>query len=478
MPNISSIVKNVRNIMRQDRGVSGDAQRLEQLGWMLFLKILDEKDQELELIREGYTSVIPEEFQWRNWATDPEGITGEELILFIDHPTDGLFVHLKNLQSAKAPQRAMLVREVFDGSNNYMKSGFEMRKVINQLNGFDFNNSDDRHIFGTVYESILVELRDAGNKGEYYTPRAITQLMTQMTAPKLGEKVLDPAAGTGGFLSAAIDHIRENEVHTLDDEAILQKSITGWELKPVSYVLGVTNLILHGMDVPDWHYLDSLKTEYNTIGPKQQVDVILANPPFGASIADGVETNFPATYRCRESADLFVILMIQLLKPGGRCAIVLPDGCITGEGYKERIREKLLTDCNLHTIVRLPQSTFHPATVSTNLLFFQKGTPTKEIWYYEHRLPEGQKSYSKTKAIQFDEFAPMLEWWENREENEVAWKVKVEDLKKGFDLDEKNPTSTIEEQELSVTECLTEFRKSLDRVCAALASVEKEYASR
>lgn len=477
MPNISSIVKNVRNIMRQDRGVSGDAQRLEQLGWMLFLKILDEKDQELELIREDYTSVIPEKYQWRNWATDPEGITGEDLILFIDHPTDGLFSHLKNLQSPKAPQRAMLVREVFDGSNNYMKSGFEMRKVINQLNGFDFNNSDDRHIFGTVYESILVELRDAGNKGEYYTPRAITQLMTQMTGPKLGEKVLDPAAGTGGFLSAAIDHIRDNEVHTLDDEAILQKSITGWELKPVAYVLGLTNLILHGMDVPDWHYLDSLKTEYNTIGPKQQVDVILANPPFGASIADGVETNFPASFRCRESADLFVILMIQLLKPGGRCAIVLPDGCITGEGYKERIREKLLTDCNLHTIVRLPQSTFHPATVSTNLLFFQKGTPTKEIWYYEHRLPEGQKSYSKTKAIQLDEFAPMIEWWENREENEVAWKVKVEDLKKGFDLDVKNPHREEDEAELSIGDCLTKFRKSMERIDKALTAVEKEYAS-
>ena len=406
---------------------------------MLFLKILDEKDLELELIREGYTSVVPEKFQWRDWATKPEGITGEELILFIDHPTDGLFTHLRRLQSPKASQRADLVREVFDGSNNYMKSGFEMRKVINQLNGFDFNNSKDRHIFGTVYETILVELRDAGNKGEYYTPRAITQFMTQMTAPTLGEKILDPAAGTGGFLSAAIDLIREKEVHTLDDEAILQKSVTGWELKPVSYVLGLTNLILHGVDVPDWHYLDSLKTEYNSIGPRQQVDVILANPPFGASIADGVETNFPASFRCRESADLFVILMIQLLKPGGRCAIVLPDGCITGDGYKQRIREKLLTDCNLHTIVRLPQSTFHPATVSTNLLFFHKGTPTKEIWYYEHRLPEGQKSYSKTKAIQFHEFAVMIEWWDKREENEVAWKVAVEDLKEGFDLDVKNP---------------------------------------
>ena len=464
--------------MRQDRGVSGDAQRLEQLGWLLFLKILDDKDQELELIRTGYKSVIPEKFQWRNWAADTEGITGEELILFIDHPTDGLFATLKNLKAPHAPQRAALVKEVFDGSNNYMKSGYELRKVINQLNGFDFNNSDDRHVFGTVYESILVELRDAGNKGEYYTPRAITQLMTQMTAPRLGEKVLDPAAGTGGFLSAAIDFIREKEVRTLDDEAILQKSITGWERKPVSYVLGLTNLILHGLDVPDWHYLDSLKTEYNTIGPKQQVECILANPPFGASIADGVETNFPASFRCRESADLFVILMIQLLKPGGRCAIVLPDGCITGDGYKERIREKLLTDCNLHTIIRLPQSTFFPATVSTNLLFFQKGTPTKEIWYWEHRLPEGQKSYSKTKAIQFDEFAPLMSWWDKREESDVAWKVKVGDLKRGFDLDVKNPNSTVEDRELSVDDCLKEFRKSLERVGKALAAVEKEYASK
>ncbi len=484
MPNISSIIKNVRNIMRnEDQGISGDAQRLEQLGWMLFLKIIDDKDQELELLRKGYKSVIPTKFQWRNWAANPEGITGEELIRFIDdpaskeNPAGGLFTALKNLKAPQASDRAGIVREVFDGLNNYMKSGYAMRKVINQLNGFDFNNSDDRHIFGTIYESILIELRDAGNKGEYYTPRAITRLMTQMTAPKLGQKVLDPAAGTGGFLSAAIDFIREKEVRTLDDEAVLQKTITGWEYKPVAYVLGLTNLILHGMDVPDYHYQDSLKTEYNSIGPKQQVDVILANPPFGAGIAEGVETNFPQSYRCRESADLFVILFIQLLKQNGRCAIVLPDGCITGDGYKERIREKLLTDCNLHTIVRLPQSTFFPATVSTNLLFFQKGTPTKEIWYWEHRLPEGQKSYSKTKAIQFEEFAPLIEWWDKREESEVAWKVKVEDLKRGFDLDVKNPTSTVEEREMSLDDCLKEFRKSLDRVGKALAAVEKEYAS-
>ncbi len=460
--------------MRQDRGVSGDAQRLEQLGWMLFLKILDDKDQELELIRDRYKSVIPEKFQWRNWATNPEGLTGEDLILFIDHPTDGLFVNLRDLKAPHSPQRAELVREVFDGSNNYMKSGFEMRKVINQLNGFDFNNSDDRHIFGTVYESILLELRDAGNKGEYYTPRAITRLMTQMTAPKLGQKVLDPAAGTGGFLSAAIDYIRDNEVHTLDDEAILQKSITGWELKPVSYVLGLTNLILHGIDVPDWHYVDSLKTEYNAIGPKQQVDVILANPPFGASIADGVETNFPSSFRCRESADLFIVLFIQLLKRGGRCAIVLPDGCITGDGYKERIREKLLTECNLHTIVRLPQSTFFPATVATNLLFFEKGAPTKEIWFYEHRLPEGQKSYSKTKAIQFEEFAPLITWWGNREESDVAWRVKVEDLKRGLDLDVKNPHRDEEAKELSAAEVLVRLNASVQTTQKLLAELQRQ----
>jgi len=478
MPNISSIIKNVRNIMRnEDQGISGDAQRLEQLGWMLFLKIIDDKDQELELIRKGYKSVIPEKFQWRTWAANPEGITGEELLEFINDARSGLFACLRELKSTSASQRAAIVREVFDGSNNFMKSGYAMRKVINQLNGFDFNNSDDRHIFGTIYESILIELRDAGNKGEYYTPRAITQLMTQMTAPKLGQRVLDPAAGTGGFLSAAIDFIREKEVKTLDDEAVLQKSITGWEYKPVAYVLGLTNLILHGMDVPDYHYQDSLKTEYNSIGPKQQVDVILANPPFGAGIAEGVETNFPQSFRCRESADLFVILMIQLLKPGGHCAIVLPDGCITGDGYKERIREKLLTDCNLHTIVRLPQSTFHPATVSTNLLFFEKGTPTKEIWYYEHQLPEGQKSYSKTKVIQFDEFAPLSKWWGKRKETEQAWRVKVGDLKKGFDLDVKNPHRAEEEREMSVTECLKEFRKSMDRGNDALEAVEKEYNS-
>jgi len=451
MANVGAVISNIRNTMRQDRGISGDAQRLEQLGWMLFLKIMDDKDQELEVIKDNYVSVIPEKLQWRNWATNPEGITGDELINFIDSnelTNKGLFLTLRELKSTTNPKRAMIVKEVFDGTNNYMKSGYEMRKVINKLNEIDFTKSEDKHIFGNIYESILQELRDAGNKGEYYTPRAVTQLMTMMTDPKLGEKVLDPAAGTGGFLSAAIDHVRDAYVKTVDDEALLQNSIIGWELKPVAYVLGLTNLILHEIDVPDYHYIDSLKKEYNSIGKKDQVDVILANPPFGASIADGVETNFPSTYRCKESADLFVILMIQLLKSNGRCAIVLPDGSITGEGVKARIREKLLTECNVHTIIRMPQSTFFPAIVGTNLLFFEKGSQTNDIWYYEHKLPEGQKSYSKTKPIQFDELNPIIEWWNNRTENEVAWKVNFKDLK-NLDLDIKNPNETVVEYESS-----------------------------
>ena len=451
--------------MRLDRGISGDAQRLEQLGWMLFLKIIDDKDQELELIKDDYKSAIPEKFQWRNWAVDREGYTSDELLEFIDSNNDknpGLFKSLRELTVINKGDRTGLVKEVFEGSNNYMKSGTEMRKVINKLNEIDFNNSKDKHLFGDIYESILIELRDAGNKGEYYTPRAITNFMTLVTDPKLNEKVLDPAAGTGGFLASAIDYLENNYVKTVDDNRTLQNNIEGWELKPVAYVLGLTNLILHGIDIPSYKYIDSLKTNYNEIKFKDQFDVILANPPFGASIADGVETNFPSRYRCKESGDLFLILMLKLLKPNGRCAMILPDGSITGDGVKERIREKLLTDTNLHTIVRLPQSTFFPATVSTNLLFFEKGSSTKEIWYYEHKLPKGQKSYSKTKPIQFNEFQPIIDWWNDRKENDVAWKVNVKNLNK-WDLDLKNPNDTEEKFDYTSEQLINDLEQSYSR---------------
>lgn len=467
MANVGAVINNIRNIMRTDRGISGDAQRLEQLGWMLFLKIIDDKDKELEITNDDYVSVIPPKFQWRNWAEDSEGITGDELLNFIDNYSEndsekGLFVTLRNLSATNPSRRAALIQEVFEGNNNYMKSGYEMRKVINKLNEIDFNNSEDKHIFGTIYEGILQELRDAGNKGEYYTPRAVTQFMTQMTDPKLGERVLDPAAGTGGFLTAAIDHVREMYVRTPEDLQRLQTSISGWEFKPVAYVLGLTNLILHDIDLPDYEYTDSLKREYNSVTNKDRVDVILANPPFGASIAVGVETNFPKSFRRRESADLFVVLMINMLKKGGRAAIVLPDGSITGDGVKARIRERLLTTCNLHTIVRMPQSTFFPAAVSTNLLFFEKGEPTDDIWYYEHRLPQGQKSYSKTKPIRYEEFTPLIEWWNNRQESDLAWRVNVKDLK-NWDLDIKNPTKTEEVIEYSSAELIERLESSFSR---------------
>ncbi|WP_338813303.1 N-6 DNA methylase [Bernardetia sp. Wsw4-3y2] len=478
MTNISAVVQSIRNIMRNDdKGISGDAQRLEQLGWMLFLKILDAKEQEFEVTKENYTSLIPTKFQWRNWAEDSEGITGDDLLAFIDGNLEtgekGLFTTLRELQSLEGNKQLTTVKNVFDNLNNYMKSGYAMRRVINELNKIDFNKLADKQVFGTVYESILKELRDAGNKGEYYTPRAITQLMTQLTDPKLNEKVLDPAAGTGGFLTAAIDHIKENYVKKVEDEQNLQQNIIGWELKPVAFVLGLTNLILHGIDTPNYEYFDSLNKNYIDVSKSRKVDVILANPPFGASINSQIDitSNFPSLFRCKESADLFVVAILQLLNEKGRAAIVLPDGSITGDGVKARIREELLKKANLHTIIRLPQSTFFPATVSTNLLFFEKGTPTKQIWYYEHKLPEGQKSYSKTKPIQFKEFEPILEWWNNRTENENAWKIEAKNLK-NFDLDIKNPIQEEEEELKSSKEYLTRMKVSFEKSNQLISELE------
>ena len=423
MANIGGIIKTIQNIMRKDKGLNGDAQRIEQLGWMIFLKIFDDKDIEMELLVDNYVSPIPSELQWRNWATDDEGITGEELLDFVDNK---LFADLKTLPSAATNKRALLIKEVFEGNNNYMKSGTLIRQVVNKLNEIDFNSSDDRHLFGDIYETILKELQSAGNSGEFYTPRAITQFITQMVNPKLGEIVFDPACGTGGFLTNAIEHIRANEVHNIEDRITLQKTIKGNELKPLPHMLALTNLILHDIEVPEIVYDDALSRELTSITLKDRVDCILANPPFGGTVADGMETNFPANYRTKESADLFLILIIQYLKDSGRAGIVLPDGSLTGDGVKQRIRQKLLEDCNLHTIVRLPNSVFQPyASVATNLLFFTKGTPTKEIWYYEHKLPEGQKAYSKTKPIAINEFDTLKSWWENRIESEVSWKVDI-----------------------------------------------------
>jgi len=439
MKNIGTIIKTLQNIMRKDPGVSGDAQRIEQLGWMISLKVIDDKHKEIEETTDGYVSPVPKELQWRNWAADDEGMTGDELKNFVDGK---LIPNLKNLDVSSGDKCARIIRNIFDGINNYMKNGTIIRQVINQLNQIDFNSSEDRHVFGDIYETILRDLQSAGNYGEFYTPRALTEFITEMVDPRLSEKVLDPACGTGGFLTSAIENIRKHhEVKGVRELKELEKTIHGMEYKPLPFMLSVTNLILHDIKAPTIDYTDSLNREYTSIRQKDCVDVILANPPFGASVIDGVETNFPMNFRTTESADLFLLLMVRYLKDGGRAGIVLPDGSLAGEGVKQRIRQHLLENCNLHTIVRLPNSVFEPyASVATNLLFFEKGRPTKEIWYWEHRLSQGVKAYSKTKPIQKSEFDSLKRWWNKRKENEYAWKISIASIaSNGFNLDIKNP---------------------------------------
>ena len=473
MKNIGNIIKTLQNIMRKDPGVSGDAQRIEQLGWMISLKILDDKDQELELLNEKYISPIPENIQWRNWAADDEGMTGTELQEFIDNT---LFPALKNLDVSNGNKRALIVREIFSGTNNYMKNGTIIRQVVNKLNEIDFNISEDRHLFGDIYEIILRDLQSAGNYGEFYTPRALTEFMTEIINPRLNEKVLDPACGTGGFLTSAIENIRRQDVKGVEDLKTLESTIRGMELKPLPFMLCVTNLILHDVEVPNVDYTDSLNREYTSIGHKDRVDVILANPPFGASVTDGVETNFPQNYRTTESADLFLVLMIRYLKENGRAAIVLPDGSLTGDGVKQRIRRHFLETCNLHTIVRLPNSVFQPyASVATNLLFFEKGKPTSDIWYWEHKLPEDMKAYSKTKTIQKSEFENLRKWWTNRDVNEQAWKVSIDEIaKNGYNLDVKNPHISEEEQTYTSGELLNMLHDSFRKSDVLLEQLKKE----
>ncbi len=435
---LSTTVKTIQDIMRKDAGLDGDAQRISQLVWMLFLKIFDEKEAERELLDDNYRSPIPEPLRWRNWAKDDEGLTGEELLDFVDNR---LFKSLKDLPVGKN-LAAGVVRAAFEDAYNYMKSGQLMRQVINKLGEIDFNRASDRHQFGDIYEKILSDLRSAGNAGEYYTPRAVTQFMVDMVDPKLGEVVLDPACGTGGFLTCAIEHVRSKYVKRVADEETLQRSIRGVEKKALPHLLSVTNMLLHEMEVPSFiRHDNTLARPLRDYGSRDRVDVVVTNPPFGGMEEDGIELNFPAKFRTRETADLFLLLIMHVLKPGGRAAIVLPDGTLFGEGAKTRIKEKLLTECDLHTIVRLPNGVFSPYTgIKTNLLFFTKGRPTKEVWYYEHPYPEGYKSYSKTKPLRIEEFEPEKKWWSRRRAGEHAWSGRASDIaESGYDLDVKNP---------------------------------------
>ncbi len=456
---VRNVVKSIQDIMLQDVGVDGDAQRISQLCWMFFLKIIDDQDQELEQLQKGYRSPIPAKLQWRVWAADPEGLTGDALLAFIN---DKLFPTLKELSGVARDGRRRVVRDVFEDAYNYMKSGQLMRQVINKINGIDFNNLSERQHFGDIYEQVLTDLQSAGNAGEYYTPRAVTAFMADRIDPKPGEILFDPACGTGGFLTCAIRHMRERYVKTPAAERKMQGALRATEKKQLPHMLCVTNMLLHGIEDPSFvRHDNTLARPYTSYTQAERVDIVLTNPPFGGREEDGIESNFPKQFQTRETADLFLALIVRLLKSQGRAAVVLPDGTLFGEGVKTRLKEYLLEECNLHTIVRLPNSVFKPyASIGTNLLFFEKGTQTQTVWFYEHRVPDGQKAYSMTRPIRFEHFKPCIEWWDKREENEVAWKVTIDDIKaRGYNLDIKNP-HTVEEDHGDPAELLAKLNES------------------
>jgi type I restriction enzyme M protein len=442
---ISSVIKSIQDIMRKDAGVDGDAQRLGQLSWMLFLKVFDAQEEELELELDDYRTPIPERFLWRNWAADEQGMTGDELLDFVN---DELFPDLKGLTApVDLNPRGFVVREAFSDAFNYMKNGTLLRQVINKLNEIDFTDSQERHMFGDIYEQILRDLQSAGNAGEFYTPRAVTRFIVDRIDPKLGESIFDPACGTGGFLTCSFDHVKEKYVKTATDHQVLQKQIHGVEKKQLPHLLCTTNMLLHGIEVPvqikHGNTLNKPLSSWDS-----NIDVIVTNPPFGGTEEDGIEKNFPAELQTRETADLFLQLIIEVLAENGRAAVVLPDGTLFGEGVKTKIKKLLTEECNLHTIVRLPNGVFNPYTgIKTNILFFTKGKPTKDIWFYEHPYPEGVKNYNKTKPMRFEEFQTEIEWWgdesdefASRVETEQAWKVSIDEVAvRNFNLDIKNP---------------------------------------
>ncbi len=455
MSNLTSTIKSIQDIMRKDAGVDGDAQRISQLGWMLFLKIFDEMEDEWETIKDNYKSPIRTDLRWRNWAANAEGLTGDELLDFVNNT---LFTTMKNMKLRNNKDAAKMVRDVFEDSYNYMKSGTLLRQVINKINtDINLDTKAERHAFNDIYEQILRDLQSAGNAGEFYTPRPITQFVVEMVDPKLGETILDPACGTAGYLINSIEHIStHSKVKTLADREKLQNNIKGVEKKPLPHMLATTNMILHGIEVPAIEHDNLLNKTWANWSEKDRVNVIVTNPPFGGMEEDGVENNFPAQFRTRETANLFMALIIHLLKDKGRCGLVLPDGFLFGEGVATRIKENLLEKCNLHTIVRLPNGVFAPYTgIKTNLLFFEKGKATKEVWYFEHPYPDGVKMYNKTKSINIKEFDLEKKWWNKRVENQYAWKVSVEEIKqRNYNLDYKNPHTAAETHSYSSSELI------------------------
>lgn len=423
---VSGTTKALKDIMRIDAGINGDAQYIEQITWMLFLKAFDFKEDEWEITEDDYYSVVPEQYRWKNWAEDAEGSTGDALLAHID----AMFKDLRKLDITDDPKkRKWLIRSIMDGVNNFMKSGTLLRQVINKINeDIDFYSMPSGHLFNGLYENMLKDLQSAGKAGEFYTPRPVTRFIVEMVAPRLGESVLDPACGTGGFLTSVIDSYK-GKINTTEDYRKLQQTIKGIEKKPFPYLLCVTNLIAHGIDVPDIRHDNTLRVSTTDYATNDKVDVIVTNPPFGGAEEKAISQSVSAELRNTETADLFLVHIMALLKDGGRCGMVLPDGFLFGGGVKSAIKRRLLETCNLHTIIRLPKDVFAPYTnINTNLLFFQKGTPTKGIWFYRLEMPQGYKHFSKTRPMLDEHFQPVREWWQNKNESEVSQFIPIEDV--------------------------------------------------
>jgi type I restriction enzyme M protein len=457
---LSTLLKSARDIMRKDKGLNGDLDRLPLLTWIMFLKFLDD----LELQREGeaklaskpFKPAIEAPYRWRDWATQIDGITGDELLAFINNEETtrpdgsrgaGLFRYLRTLSGSGGNDRREVIAAVFQGVDNRMKSGYLLRDIINKIGGIHFISSGDLHTLGALYESMLREMRDAaGDSGEFYTPRPVVRFMVAVSDPRLGETVLDPASGTGGFLVEAYNHLA-TQVKTVADRTVLQeRSLFGCEPKSLPYLLCQMNLLLHGLDAPRIDPGNALRHKLTDIGERERVDVILTNPPFGGEEEKGIQGNFPEDKQTSETALLFLQLIMRKLRRQGsgrpaRAAVVVPNGTLFGDGVCARIKEELLREFNLHTIVRLPNGVFAPYTgIPTNILFFDRSGLTETVWYYEQPLPEGRKNYTKTAPIRFEEFAACMEWWNKREENERAWKVPADELlHNGCNLDRKNP---------------------------------------
>lgn len=417
MSNISGFVKRIRDIMRNDSGINGDAQRIEQIAWMLFLKVYDAKEQDWEMDEDNYVSIIPEDCRWCNWAHDEsgKGLTGDALLNFINNT---LFPKMKNIEvTPETPIKKSIVRTTFEDANNYMKDGVLLRQVVNVIDELDLADTEESHAFGAIYESILKELQSAGSSGEFYTPRAVTDFMAQTVDPKIGDSIADFACGTGGFLTSALS-VLESKKETAADVDVINNSIYGIEKKQFPYMLCITNMLLHDLDVPKIYHDNSLIRDLLDYTDDDKFDVILMNPPYGGSEKTEVKNHFPADLASSETADLFMAIIMYRLKKNGRAAVILPDGFLFGtDNAKVNLKKKLLSEFNLHTIIRMPGSVFAPYTsITTNILFFDNTGKTEETWFYRLDMPTGYKHFSKTKPMKVEHFAPVVEWWNDRKE--------------------------------------------------------------